>query len=384
MSPLDEAHSASYVGWRIRRGVNPPMAMLAELTHRCPLACPYCSNPTELLGRETELSTEQWVEIFQQAAEIGVLQVHLSGGEPAARRDLVTLVKAARDAGLYTNLITSGIGLTDRRLEELDDAGLDHVQLSLQGVTAAIADRIGGYKGGFDRKMHVADRIRAIGFPLTLNAVMHRENLPDLDATIDMAVRLGARRTEIACVQFQGWALTNRSALQPTRDQVNEAKRIVKAAQERLKGKLVVDFVPPDYYSDYPKACMNGWGSTGLNVTPDGSVMPCHAAATIPNLTFEKAPDRSLGDIWYNSPAFNAYRGTDWMPDQCKSCERRDIDHGGCRCQAMAILNDPDAVDPVCRKSCGRAMLDLLLEAEAEKKERPLYVFRKLKIGSDR
>lgn len=384
MSPLDEAHSASYVDRLVRRGVNPPMAMLAELTHRCPLACPYCSNPTELLGRETELSTEQWVEIFQQAAEIGVLQVHLSGGEPAARRDLVTLVKAARDAGLYTNLITSGIGLTDRRLEELDDAGLDHVQLSLQGVTAAIADRIGGYKGGFDRKMHVADRIRAIGFPLTLNAVMHRENLPDLDATIDMAVRLGARRTEIACVQFQGWALTNRSALQPTRDQVNEAKRIVKAAQERLKGKLVIDFVPPDYYSDFPKACMNGWGSTGLNVTPDGSVMPCHAAATIPNLTFEKAPDRSLGDIWYNSPAFNAYRGTDWMPDQCKSCERRDIDHGGCRCQAMAILNDPDAVDPVCRKSCGRAVLDLLLEAEAEKKERPPYVFRKLKIGSDR
>ncbi|MEO0894362.1 MAG: pyrroloquinoline quinone biosynthesis protein PqqE [Pseudomonadota bacterium] len=381
MSPRDEAHSGSFVERQARPAINPPMAMLAELTHRCPLACPYCSNPTELLSRDTELSTENWIEVFQQAAEIGVLQVHLSGGEPAARRDLVTLVKAARDAGLYTNLITSGIGLTDRRLEELDDAGLDHIQLSLQGVTAEIADRIGGYKGGFDRKMHVAERICEIGFPLTLNAVMHRENLQDLDATIEMARRLGARRIEIACVQFQGWALMNRSALQPTRAQVDDAKRIVKSAQQRLKGQLVIDFVPPDYYSDFPKSCMNGWGSTGLNVTPDGSVLPCHAAATIPHLTFERTPDRSLRDIWYNSTAFNAYRGTDWMPDQCKSCERRDIDHGGCRCQAMAILNDPNAVDPVCQKSCGRAVLDLLLEAETEIEERPQYIFRKLKTG---
>ena len=357
--------------------INPPMAMLAELTHRCPLACPYCSNPTELLAKSEELSTEVWADVFAQAAEMGVLQVHLSGGEPAARTDLIDLVTAARSAGLYTNLITSGIGLTEKRLRALDDAGLDHVQLSLQGVTAAMADRIGGYKGGFDRKMHVAEIISEIGFPLTLNAVMHRENLADLPATLDMAQRLGARRIEVACVQFQGWALTNRAALQPTREQVDQAKAVVAEAIPRLKGELVIDFVPPDYYSDYPKACMNGWGSTGLNVTPDGTVLPCHAAATIPHLKFERVPDRPLADIWYKSEAFNAYRGTDWLPQPCQSCERRDIDYGGCRCQALAILGDASAPDPVCRKTQGRAVLDQLLEAETPQVDAPDYVYRR-------
>ncbi|WP_147113910.1 pyrroloquinoline quinone biosynthesis protein PqqE [Tateyamaria sp. syn59] len=357
--------------------VNPPMAMLAELTHRCPLACPYCSNPTELLAKEAELSTEAWADVFQQAARLGVLQLHLSGGEPASRRDLVDLVIAAREAGLYTNLITSGIGLTERRLRELDDAGLDHVQLSLQGVTAQMADRIGGYKGGFDRKMHVAEIIADIGFPLTLNAVMHRENLDDLPQTIDMALRLGARRIEVACVQFQGWALVNRAALQPSREQVETAKRTVARAIETLKGRLVIDFVPPDYYSDFPKACMNGWGSTGLNITPDGTVLPCHAAETIPHLQFEKVTDRALSDIWYKSDAFNAYRGTDWMPALCQSCERRDIDFGGCRCQAMAVLGDAAAPDPVCTKSPGRAALDALLVEEVQEVAAPSFVYRR-------
>ncbi|APX14250.1 pyrroloquinoline quinone biosynthesis protein PqqE [Tateyamaria omphalii] len=353
------------------------MAMLAELTHRCPLACPYCSNPTELLAKETELDTGAWADVFRQAAKLGVLQLHLSGGEPASRRDLVDLVIAAREAGLYTNLITSGIGLTERRLRELDDAGLDHVQLSLQGVTSAMADRIGGYKGGFDRKMHVAEIIADIGFPLTLNAVMHRENLDDLPQTIDMALRLGARRIEVACVQFQGWALINRAALQPSREQVETAKRTVARAIETLKGRLVIDFVPPDYYSDFPKACMNGWGSTGLNITPDGTVLPCHAAETIPHLQFEKVTDRALADIWYNSDAFNAYRGTDWMPALCQSCDRRDIDFGGCRCQAMAVLGDAAAPDPVCRKSPGRAALDALLDEEVDAVAAPEFVFRR-------
>lgn len=213
--------------------VDPPMAMLAELTHRCPLACPYCSNPTALLGRETELSTDSWIDVFRQAAKLGVLQLHLSGGEPASRRDLVDLVASACEVGLYTNLITSGIGLNERRLRALDAAGLDHVQLSLQGVTAAMADRIGDYKGAFDRKMHVAEIISDIGFPLTLNAVMHRDNLDDLPATIEMALRLGARRIEIACVQFQGWALVNRAALQPSREQVDAARRLLRGRSKR-------------------------------------------------------------------------------------------------------------------------------------------------------
>lgn len=357
---------------------NAPLAMLAELTHRCPLACPYCSNPQELTAKDRELSTEQWADIFEQAAGLGVLQLHLSGGEPASRTDIVELVAAARDAGLYTNLITSGIGLTPRRLQALEDAGLDHIQLSVQGVNARIADRIGGYKGGFERKMHVADHIAQMGFPLTLNAVMHRENLDDLEATIEMAVRLGARRIEVACVQFQGWALSNRAALQPSRDQVDAAKRIVRAATERLRGTLVIDFVPPDYYSDFPKACMNGWGSTGVNITPDGTVLPCHAAETIPGLTFARVTEQPLRDIWYDSPAFNAYRGTDWLPDLCQSCERRDIDFGGCRCQAMAVLGDPSATDPVCRKSPGRAALDALLVQEVSTVDAPDFIYRKL------
>ncbi|WP_299693678.1 pyrroloquinoline quinone biosynthesis protein PqqE [uncultured Tateyamaria sp.] len=357
--------------------IDPPMAMLAELTHRCPLACPYCSNPTELLARDAELSTEAWADVFVQAAKLGVLQLHLSGGEPASRRDLEALVAAAREAGLYTNLITSGVGLNERRLRALDDAGLDHVQLSLQGVTAAMADRIGGYDGGFDRKMHVAEIISDIGFPLTLNAVMHRENLDDLPATIDMALRLGARRIEIACVQFQGWALVNRAALQPSRAQVETAKKTVARAVESLRGQLVIDFVPPDYYSDFPKACMNGWGSTGLNVTPDGTVLPCHAAETIPHLTFDNVTARKLADIWYDGSAFNAYRGTDWLPDLCQGCERRDIDFGGCRCQAMAVLGDASAPDPVCRKSAGRAALDALLTEEVREVAPPEFVYRR-------
>ena len=357
---------------------DPPMAMLAELTHRCPLACPYCSNPTELLAKDHELPTDVWADVFRQAAELGVLQLHLSGGEPASRTDLVELVIAAREVGLYTNLITSGIGLTERRLKALDDAGLDHIQLSLQGVTAAMADRIGGYKGGFDRKMHVADAIVGIGFPLTLNAVMHRENLDDLPATIDMALRLGARRIEIACVQFQGWALTNRAALQPTLAQVDRAKAIVLKAVERLLGQLVIDFVPPDYYSDFPKACMNGWGSTGLNVTPDGTVLPCHAATIIPGLEFETVLNRPMSEIWYDSESFNAYRGTDWMPELCQTCERRDVDFGGCRCQAMAVLGDPAAPDPVCRKSPGRAALDALLAEEVQDAGSSDYIYRRM------
>lgn len=356
----------------------PPIAMLAELTHRCPLACPYCSNPVELSGRDGELDTETWIDVFQQAAQLGVLQLHISGGEPASRRDLVALVDGAGKAGLYTNLITSGIGLTDRRLAELDEAGLDHVQLSVQGVTAEMADWIGGYKGGFDRKMLVAERIAEIGFPLTLNAVMHRHNLDDLTATLEMAHRLKARRIEIACVQFQGWALKNRGQLQPTRAQVDQAKSIVADARIRYRGSMVIDFVPPDYYADFPKACMGGWGSTGLNISPDGRVLPCHAAETIPSLSFQNVRDASLSDIWYDGPAFQAFRGTDWMPETCQSCARRDVDHGGCRCQAMAIAGDASAMDPVCRKSPHRDLVDDLIEAETTPEAEFEFTYRTL------
>ncbi len=358
------------------KSVPPPIAMLAELTHRCPLSCPYCSNPLALQGKESELSTAQWVDVFHQAADLGVLQLHISGGEPASRSDLVELTYAARQAGLYTNLITSGIGLTSNRLSMLEDAGLDHIQLSLQGTNAKLADWISGYKGGFDRKIQIAQEIRQRGIPMTLNAVMHRKNMDDLEQTIELAVELGARRLEVACVQFHGWAAENRNILLPTQEQTKTAKRIVAEAQTRLRGVMAFDFVPPDYYADYPKACMNGWGSTGLNVTPDGTVLPCHAAESIPHLEFQSVLEETLADIWYKNTAFNAYRGTEWLAEPCQSCDRKEIDFGGCRCQAMALAGDASTTDPVCSKSSSHFVVANLLEDAAETPEADSFIYR--------
>lgn len=349
--------------------VAPPVAMLAELTHRCPLQCPYCSNPLDLIQRKAELSTAQWIDIFQQASALGVLQLHLSGGEPASRPDLLELVQAACDADLYTNLITSGVGLTEKRLQALSEAGLDHVQLSLQGVDAGSADWVGGYKGGFDRKMLVAGWTVEIGLPLTINAVVHKQNLDRLEETIELAVSLKARRLEVATVQFHGWADRNRGALMPTREQAKKAAEIVEASRQRLRGKMVIDFVPADHHAKYPKPCMGGWATTGINVTPDGTVLPCHAAQTIKSLTFEKAIDRPLGEIWENGKAFNAFRGTDWMQEPCRSCDRRSVDFGGCRCQAMALAGDAYATDPVCSKSPFHAKLVEAAESDAASNE---------------
>ena len=334
-----------------RTGIPLPDSLLAELTHRCPLACPYCSNPMELKGQTEELSTAEWISVFEQAAALGVLHLHLSGGEPASRRDLEELTKGACQAGLYTNLITSGIGLTEKRMDALAEAGLDHVQLSLQGVDAAMADRIAGYKGGLERKLAVASWVTQRNMPLTVNAVCHRQNFDRLDAMIELAVTLGARRLEIATVQFHGWAVANRSQLMPTREQAKIAGDTVRAARERLKGVLVIDYVPADYHAVYPKACMGGWGRTGLNVDPSGRVLPCHAAETIKHLSFDNVKERKLADIWFEGDAFNAFRGFDWMQEPCRSCERRELDFGGCRCQAMALTGDAAATDPVCAKS---------------------------------
>lgn len=332
-------------------GIPLPDSLLAELTHRCPLACPYCSNPKELKAQSDELSTEVWISVFEQAAALGVLHLHLSGGEPASRRDLVELTRGAAKAGLYTNLITSGIGLTEKRMDGLAEAGLDHVQLSLQGVEAATADRIAGYAGGLERKLAVASWVTARNMPLTVNAVCHRQNYDRLDGMIALAVKLGARRLEVATVQFHGWATANRSQLMPSSEQAKIAGDTVRAARERLKGVLVIDYVPADYHSSYPKACMGGWGRTGLNVDPSGKVLPCHAAETIKHLRFDNVKDRPLADIWFEGEAFTAYRGFDWMQEPCRSCERRELDFGGCRCQALALTGDAAAADPVCIKS---------------------------------
>ena len=358
-----------------RTGIPLPDSLLAELTHRCPLACPYCSNPMELKALADELSTETWIDIFEQAAALGVLHLHLSGGEPASRRDLEELTSGAAKAGLYTNLITSGIGLTQKRMDALAAAGLDHVQLSLQGVDAAMADRIAGYAGGLERKLAVASWVTARDMPLTVNAVCHRQNFDRLDDMIALAVRLGARRLEIATVQFHGWAVANRSQLMPTREQAKIAGDTVRGARERLKGVLVIDYVPADYHATYPKACMGGWGRTGLNVDPSGKVLPCHAAETIKHLRFDSVKDRPLADIWFEGEAFNAFRGFEWMQEPCRSCERRELDFGGCRCQAMALAGDAAATDPVCAKSPLHAQVTHIAEASPADRDGP-FVYR--------
>jgi pyrroloquinoline quinone biosynthesis protein E len=328
-----------------------PIGLLAELTHRCPLGCPYCSNPLALEPRTDELDTATWMRVFKEAAALGVLQVHLSGGEPGARRDLPEITASARDAGLYTNLITSGVGITTRTIRDLWEAGLDHVQISIQDSDAVSADRIAGYRGGFARKCALAAEVKRLGLPLTINLVVHRANIERIGAMVDLALDLKASRIEIAHVQYYGWAVKNRATLMPTSEQVRRAATEVEELRQRHHGKIVIDAVVPDYHARFPKPCVGGWGRRSLNVTPSGKVLPCHAAESIPDLEFWNVRDHSLAEIWAASPAFNAFRGTDFLPEPCASCERRDIDFGGCRCQAFLIAGDARATDPVCHLS---------------------------------
>ena len=329
-----------------------PLAVLAELTHRCPLQCPYCSNPIELDRARSELTTEEWKKVLSELAELGVLQVHFSGGEPTARKDLVELVKHANDVGLYTNLITSAVLLTREKLAELADAGLSHVQISFQGSEAASADRVAGLKDAHNKKIEVAKWTRELDLPLTVNAVMHRQNLHQLPDIIQMAVDLDADRLEVANVQYYGWALKNRAALMPSLAQIEETSRLVEDARTRLKGILAIDYVVPDYYALRPKKCMGGWGRQFFNISPSGKILPCHAAESITGLQFESVrSNHSIAWIWQNSEAFNRYRGTGWMPEPCRSCEFREVDFGGCRCQAFALTGDAGNTDPACTLS---------------------------------
>ncbi|MFL5337683.1 MAG: pyrroloquinoline quinone biosynthesis protein PqqE [Geminicoccaceae bacterium] len=354
----------------------PPMGLLAELTHRCPLQCPYCSNPLELERVTGELATAEWCRVLDEAAELGVLQVHLSGGEPTARGDLEAIVAHARGLGLYTNLITAGVLLDERRIARLQAAGLDHVQLSLQAAEAATADRVGGYREGHRKKLDVARLVRAAGLPLTVNAVVHRQNLDQLEAMVGLALELGAHRLEVAHVQYYGWALRNRAALMPTREQLEAATEIVDRSRRELRGRLAIDYVIPDYWAKRPKPCMGGWGSTIFNVTPQGKVMPCHAAASIPSLEFASVRDHSLRWIWQESPAFQRFRGTAWLPDPCRSCALKEVDFGGCRCQAMALAGDAAATDPACELSPLHAAMFDVARAESAASP-PEFVYRR-------
>jgi pyrroloquinoline quinone biosynthesis protein E len=324
-----------------------PYTLIAELTYRCPLRCPYCSNPVEWARRQKELDTAAWRRVFREAEELGVVQLNLTGGEPLLRDDLEQLIEAARQLDLYTNLITSGIPLTHARLEGFRALGLDNVQISIQDVTAAASDRIAGYES-FEQKLEVGRWVKALGMPLTLNTVLHRENLDRVADVIALAERMGADRLELANTQYLGWALLNRRALLPTRGQLDRARAIAASARQRLRGRMEVLFVTPDYFAEYPKTCMDGWGRRFIVVSPDGLALPCHAAHTVPGLAFENVRDRALSAIWADSPGFNAFRGEAWMPEPCRTCDRRTVDFGGCRCQAYHLTGDAAATDPVC------------------------------------
>jgi pyrroloquinoline quinone biosynthesis protein E len=330
--------------------------LLAELTYRCPLHCPYCSNPTVYPGG-SELSTSEWDRVVREAADLGVLHIGLSGGEPLARPDLTELVKAARAAGLYTNLITSGIGLTAARVAELRDAGLDTAQLSFQADDASLGDEIAGARV-HRKKLEVAELIRNAGLPLSVNVVLHRRNIERLGEIIALAEAVGAVRLELANVQFYGWAFLNRRQLMPSRQQVDDAVKVALDAKKRLAGRMDIFYIIPDYFSQRPKPCMNGWGRRYLTVNPTGQVLPCPTSSCIPDLRFDNVREHSLSWIWNESDAFNRFRGTEWMPALCRDCPQHEIDFGGCRCQAAMLTGDPTATDPVCELSPDRAIVD--------------------------
>ena len=357
-----------------------PYTLVAELTYRCPLRCVYCSNPLDYGRHGEELDTETWLRVLREAEDLGVVQLNLTGGEPLVRDDLEAIVEEARRLDLYTNLITSGIPLRRERLARFRELGLDNVQISIQDTEAAGSDRIAGRRS-FERKLVIAGWVKELGFPLTLNTVLHRENLDHVAEIVALAEQLGADRLELANTQYLGWALPNRAALLPTQAQLARARDIAGEARRRLRGRMEVLFVTPDYYTDLPKACMDGWGRRFIVMSPDGLVLPCHAAHTLPSLRFESVKDRPLREIWLDSPGFNAFRGESWMPEPCRSCERRGIDFGGCRCQAFHLTGNAGATDPTCHLSPDHGLIEAARDAAAAERPAPL-VYRTARDAS--
>ncbi|MFJ9866859.1 pyrroloquinoline quinone biosynthesis protein PqqE [Streptomyces sp. NPDC101165] len=352
-----------------------PWALLAELTHACPLHCPYCSNPLELARRSSELSGGEWADVLRQAAELGVVHTHLSGGEPLLRPDLEQIVAAAESAGIYTQLVTSGTGLDEDRLAALTTAGLRSVQLSVQHADPRANDRIAGRRSSFAAKERAAALVRGAGLPLGLNVVLHRDNLDALDALVELGVGWGVDRIELANTQFYGWGLLNRTALLPTRDQLARARESVGHWRERLAGRIDLVWVVPDYFDGVAKPCMGGWGAVSLTVAPDGTVLPCPAAASLSDLQPPNVRDHALAWIWEQSPAFNRFRGTEWMTGPCSGCPRQEEDFGGCRCQAFALTGDAARTDPACALSPDHHLVREL--ADGGRVEPPPYVYRR-------
>lgn len=354
---------------------NPPLWLLAELTYTCPLHCVFCSNPVDFARQTRELSTEEWLRVLNQARELGAVQLGFSGGEPLTRKDLETLVAEARRLGYYSNLITSGVGLSEARIGALKDAGLDHIQLSFQDSTRELNDFL-SHTRTFDLKRRTAGLIRAHGFPMVLNCVIHRLNIDHIERIIDLALEIGAEYLELANAQYYGWAHLNRDHLIPTRAQIDRAEQVVARYRERIGAQLRILLVVPDYFENRPKRCMNGWGSMFLSISPDGTALPCQAAKILPGIEFPSVRTSSVRDIWFDSPAFNRFRGDAWMPEPCRSCPEKGVDLGGCRCQAYLLTGRIDATDPVCDKSPEHGRVLRAIESAARPSIPQPLVFR--------
>jgi PqqA peptide cyclase len=337
------------VGSETENKVTPPLWLLAELTYRCPLQCPYCSNPLEISKYQNELSTEDWVRVMQQARKMGATQLGFSGGEPLVRPDLEELIQEARGMGYYTNLITSGVGMDEARVKRFKDAGLDHIQISFQASNEELNNFLGGTKT-FEHKKEMARIVKQYEYPMVLNIVIHRKNIDQIRDILDMTVELNADYVELASTQYYGWSRINVDQLLPTRKQLANAEKVAKEYQQKMKGKSRIIYVIPDYFENRPKPCMNGWGAIFLTIAPDGTALPCHEAGQLP-IEFPNVKDHSISDIWNISPGFNHFRGFEWMKEPCRSCDEKEKDFGGCRCQAFMMTGDPNNTDPVCDKS---------------------------------
>ena len=351
--------------------ITPPLWLVAELTYTCPLHCPFCSNPLDFTAQNNELSTADWIRVLREARALGAVQLGFSGGEPLTRKDLEELVAEAHTLGYYTNLITSGAGLNEARIRRLKQAGLDHIQLSFQDSTREVNDFLSSTRT-FDLKRRVAALIKGHGFPMVMNCVIHRLNIDHVDRIIDLAVEIGAEYLELANTQYYGWALLNRDHLIPSRAQLERAEAVVATRRADLDNRLRILFVVPDYFEGRPKRCMNGWGTTILCVSPDGTALPCQAARMLPNLEFPSVRTSSVRAIWYESAAFNRFRGEAWMPEPCRSCPERTKDYGGCRCQAYLLTGDIGATDPVCDKSPQHGIVLAAIEKGDKVPERAL------------
>ncbi len=334
----------------ITNKVSPPLWLLAELTYACPLQCPYCSNPVDMANYKNEIDTGDWIRVMREARKMGATQLGFSGGEPLMRQDLEELIAEARQLGFYTNLITSGVGMDEKRVKAFKQAGLDHIQVSFQASSADLNNFIAG-TDTFEHKLEMARAVKKHGYPMVLCFVLHRQNEPYVREILDLAVSLEADYVELATTQYYGWAFHNKEYLIPTREQLANAEVVAKEYQEKLKGKMKIYYVIPDYFEDRPKKCMDGWGHVFLTITPDGTALPCHAARQLPGLEFPNVKDKSIEWIWNDSLDFNKFRGLDWMKEPCRTCPEKEKDLGGCRCQAFMLTGDATNADPVCSKS---------------------------------